>query len=1052
MVKEFVPKRLSQLYDSNITSVGSGDLIIYNGSYFINESASEIGLSEIGHTHSGVYLPIAGGIMTGSIVFEASQTFDGRDLSVDGTKLDGIEVGADVTDATNVDAAGATMNADTDVSGNAWVLDEDNLATNSNTKVPTQQSVKAYVDNVVGSGVVLSEETFTASASQTEFTLAGIPVAAWVWVNDVSYSSDVYSTTGSVLTLDWATGSGDKVDVYYITTTSNYITNPLTTRGDIIYRDASGTTRLPIGTNGQVLTSDGTDVSWEDASGGIGSGDITFENLDANGDVGTGATQVAQGDHNHDSDYADISHTHSGTYLPISGGLLTGSVGIAKSGDNIFHIESTDHNDAGVWLMRYGDVYYDWRMNNDGGELDFEISTNSGSNWTNKIRLTENTIYLNDQTQLENGVAINEFSSDGTLTGSSNSAVPTEAAVKQYVDDHSGGGGDVTKVGTPANNQIGVWTGDGTIEGDSNLTWDGSQLVVIGSFALEAGGIWINEISIDGTMTGSSNTVIPTEAAVKQYVDDHAGGATGSTLNYYTVGQTGSGADYETDGTDDHVQINAAITAANAAGGGIVHIFSGTYTISDEINILSNVIVQGEGRATIITVDNTTDLTELINFGSSNSDAGIRDLTVDGNAENNTNGMNGITLTGYRNFAVNCYVHDIGKNGILTYGGNYHRIEGCEVARCARRIVGDNIIVYDTNHRVSDCIAYDNYDEDGNCFGIYSEATATPDNEVEETVISNCIAYCTGSWGSDSVNGFNFEGSIRATISNSIAHSCNVGLLVLDSSDTGNEPVKNVTITGCLLHSNIDNAGGNGGIGLKIDDGDGITVTNCQILNNESQGIYMQGGNEVFDFILNGCNVSGNGSYGLQTDSSEIGSNWIISNCIFNNNGGRGIDVGANLYVTISGCNISGNSMGIEIGGNYSTISGCKIYGNSQQGINLDAGSGHNVTGCHIYNNGYHGIEVDTNDVNITGNYIDGNDSTSGGYAGIRTLNNRTYINIVGNTIIDSKGTATQDYGVRLGTGNDYVNISNNIFRGNTTNPTDGSVGANGQSINNIGS
>lgn len=35
-------------------------------------------------------------------------------------------------------------------------------------------------------------------------------------------------------------------------------------------------------------------------------------------------------------------------------------------------------------------------------------------------------------------------------------------------------GGDVTKVGTPVDNQIGVWTGDGTIEGDVNFTWDGS--------------------------------------------------------------------------------------------------------------------------------------------------------------------------------------------------------------------------------------------------------------------------------------------------------------------------------------------------------------------------------------------------------------------------------------------------------------------------------------------------------------------------------------------------------------------------------------------------
>lgn len=37
---------------------------------------------------------------------------DGRDLSADGAKLDGIEAGADVTDATNVAAAGAVMDSD----------------------------------------------------------------------------------------------------------------------------------------------------------------------------------------------------------------------------------------------------------------------------------------------------------------------------------------------------------------------------------------------------------------------------------------------------------------------------------------------------------------------------------------------------------------------------------------------------------------------------------------------------------------------------------------------------------------------------------------------------------------------------------------------------------------------------------------------------------------------------------------------------------------------------------------------------------------------------
>jgi hypothetical protein len=51
-------------------------------------------------------LPKAGGAMTGAIT--TNSTFDGRDVATDGTKLDGIEASADVTDTTNVVAALST--------------------------------------------------------------------------------------------------------------------------------------------------------------------------------------------------------------------------------------------------------------------------------------------------------------------------------------------------------------------------------------------------------------------------------------------------------------------------------------------------------------------------------------------------------------------------------------------------------------------------------------------------------------------------------------------------------------------------------------------------------------------------------------------------------------------------------------------------------------------------------------------------------------------------------------------------------------------------------
>tara|TARA_R110000796_G_scaffold48676_3_gene116733 strand:+ start:506 stop:2809 length:2304 start_codon:yes stop_codon:yes gene_type:complete len=54
-------------------------------------------------TTADAALPKTGGAMTGAIT--TNSTFDGRDVATDGTKLDGIEALADVTDATNVGAA-----------------------------------------------------------------------------------------------------------------------------------------------------------------------------------------------------------------------------------------------------------------------------------------------------------------------------------------------------------------------------------------------------------------------------------------------------------------------------------------------------------------------------------------------------------------------------------------------------------------------------------------------------------------------------------------------------------------------------------------------------------------------------------------------------------------------------------------------------------------------------------------------------------------------------------------------------------------------------------
>ena len=72
-------------------------------------------------------------------------------------------------------------------------------------------------------------------------------------------------TDGYVLTADAAEATGIK----WASNPAGFA-DPMTTRGDIIIRNSSNVTaRLPIGANNYVLTSDGTDIAWEPSVSGV---------------------------------------------------------------------------------------------------------------------------------------------------------------------------------------------------------------------------------------------------------------------------------------------------------------------------------------------------------------------------------------------------------------------------------------------------------------------------------------------------------------------------------------------------------------------------------------------------------------------------------------------------------------------------------------------------------------------------------------------------------------------------------------------------------------
>ena len=125
-------------------------------------------------TADALKMPLGGGTFSGAVTFAAGQAFDGRDVSADGTKLDGIAASAN----------NYAISAD--------LLDEDNMSTNSATKVPSQQSVKAYADT---KAALTADNTWTGSQRGSVSTLT---YGSTVTIDMDTTNNHVVTLTGNI--------------------------------------------------------------------------------------------------------------------------------------------------------------------------------------------------------------------------------------------------------------------------------------------------------------------------------------------------------------------------------------------------------------------------------------------------------------------------------------------------------------------------------------------------------------------------------------------------------------------------------------------------------------------------------------------------------------------------------------------------------------------------------------------------------------------------------------------------------------------------------------
>lgn len=210
-------------------------------------------------------------------------TVDGRDLATDGTKLDGIESGADVTDATNVAAAGAVMESD-------YTPAHSLLVQQSGTGSPSSLSVanNTLLGRLAGGGSNIAALT-TAQVK----TLLAIDASEVAFTPDGDIAATTAQTAIVEVRDDTDTKLGAKVDL--AGQLGGTVASP-DVRG---LRETSGPTLLTLGSvaDGEYLRRSGTSIIGGTPSGGGGFPTIeSFESFSAGAGAGDQDYYLASSD------------------------------------------------------------------------------------------------------------------------------------------------------------------------------------------------------------------------------------------------------------------------------------------------------------------------------------------------------------------------------------------------------------------------------------------------------------------------------------------------------------------------------------------------------------------------------------------------------------------------------------------------------------------------------------------------------------------------------------------------------------------------------------
>ena len=423
------------------------------------------------------------------------------------SKLNGVETLADVTDSVNVDTAGAVMNTDTTTVEMSFVIDEDTFITNSSTLIPTQQSVKAYVDSTVA-GAVSYKSGYDAATNTPDLDVSptGITIGDMytVTVSGQFFSTDVPVGTwliadisDPILESDWAIVSFDIQPDTYI-----HPTHP----GDDSSIDTGVLSGVTVVSDISMNITTDTLGHVTDTNAAVSTRSLTFADFGYTGEIDATADQTAleiKTLYESNLDTNNLTDTLLGNILTnndkvsnistsLSLGTITSTnVPITSDGTGITTLPAATSTLAGI--VTNG-------VQSFGGMKTFSTGITGTLTGNASTATTAGTVTTADQPTITSVGTLSSLSVTGTI-GSSNFSGSSSGT-------NTGDNAGVTSIATSGSITGGTITSSGTI---SHLTTDGNKHVpansttnsgkVLTSSAVAGTYTWEDAASGSGTVT-----------------------------------------------------------------------------------------------------------------------------------------------------------------------------------------------------------------------------------------------------------------------------------------------------------------------------------------------------------------------------------------------------------------------------------------------------------------------------------------------------------------------------------------------------------------------